>query len=365
MQIKENFPLAPYTTFYIGGNCRYLIFAQNLEEIQEAIEFSKQKSLPLFVFGGGSNTLVSDQGFSGVAVRIETVGIDIVSESETEIVLDVASGEVWDDVTRLAAEENWWGIENLSHIPGFTGAFAVQNVGAYGQEASQVLVEVRAVNRETGELVCFENQELGFGYRRSIFNTTHKDKYIIVSTRLKLQKNGSPNLTYGDLNERFQGQHPTITKVREAIIEIRNQKFPFPSEPTKGNAGSFFRGKVLSESEFDSLLERVSLGFGQEALQRLQNMSDRLKVAQGYKTPVAFLIELCAGKQLSVGGVSLNPVQPAIILNHSGQGKAVEILELFFKVKAMIHERLGVELEAEPEFIGFKEKEIEGTKFNK
>ncbi len=363
MQIKENFPLAPYTTFYIGGPCRYLIFAQDTAEIQQGIDFAKQQQLPLFVFGGGSNVLVADKGFSGVAMRIETVGIDLVSETDSEVILDIASGEVWDDVVRLACEEGWWGIENLAHIPGFVGAFAVQNVGAYGQEASDVVQQVTVIDRESSNIATLTNEQLAFGYRKSIFNTTDKNKYIIISTRLKLRKNGQPNLSYGDLKDRFQNLQPTIQDIRSAIIEIRNNKFPFPSEPTVGNAGSFFRGKVLSESEFADLQTNIHSHFSKDAAQKLQGMSGKLRVRQGYKTPTAFLIEQCVGRELVVGGVSLNPNQPAIVINHSGQGKAAEVLELFNQVKQAVLDRTGIELEAEPEFIGFPKQEIIGTKF--
>lgn len=363
MQIKENFPLAPYTTFYIGGPCRYLIFAQDILEVQQGLNFANERQLPLFVFGGGSNILVADRGFDGVALRIEMVGIDLVSETDSEVTLDVASGEVWDDVVRLACEEGWWGIENLSHIPGFMGALAVQNVGAYGQEASEVVQKVTAIDRESGKIINFDNNQLNFGYRKSIFNTTAKDKYVVLTTQLKLRKNGEPNLSYGDLKNRFKDHRPTIQEIREAVIEIRNKKFPFPSQPTFGNAGSFFRGKILSESEFKDLQKKLRVTLPESASQKLTTMMEKLRVNQGYKTPTAFLIENCVGKELIKGGVSLNSNQPAIIINHSGAGKASEVLALFNQVKQTVYERTGIKLEAEPQFIGFLEKEIAGTKF--
>lgn len=364
MQVNEYILLAPYTTFYIGGPSRYLIFAQTDDEVVEAVKFAKDEQLPLFVMGGGSNSLVADKGFDGVTVRIETVGIDIVSEDEHSIVLKIASGEVWDDVVRMAVLENWWGIENLSHIPGFMGGFAVQNVGAYGQEASEVVESVEVLDLETNEIKTLVSSELNFSYRHSIFNSTHRHRYIILHTLIRLSKISAPNLSYGDLAKRFTNQSPLLTDIREAVIAIRNIKFPFPSEPTKGNSGSFFRGRILSEIEFQNLSEKLFSSFGEDALTRLQAMISNLKVAQGYKTPVAFLIELVIGKELTVGGASLNPNQPAIIVNSSGQALASDVLKLFKQVQLAVLEQTGVKLEVEPELIGFSPEETTGLKYD-
>ncbi len=363
MQISENVSLAPYTTFYIGGPSRYLIFAQDTGEIAEAVAFAKDKQLPLLFFGGGSNMLVADQGFNGTAVRIESVGIDIVAEDDLSITLQVASGEVWDDVVRFACEEGWWGIENLSHIPGFTGAFTVQNVGAYGQEASGVVESVEVLDLQDQQIKVLKNEQLQFSYRHSIFNTVEKNRYIILSTNLKLSKLPQPNLSYGDLSSRFAGKNPDLMEIRKAIIEIRDTKFPFPSEPTKGNSGSFFRGRILTADEFDQLQKKIAKTFGVESGRRLTSMKNRLEVIQGFKTPTAFLIEMCVGKELRVGGAALNPVQPAIIINQTGQASASDVLTLFKEVQTQVREKTSVTLEAEPELIGFTEAEISGLKY--
>jgi UDP-N-acetylmuramate dehydrogenase len=362
MQLKENQPLAPYCTFYIGGPCRYLIFAQDTEEVAEGVKFAKEHDLPIFIFGGGSNLLVADRGFAGVAMRIENVGMDIASETETTIDLKIASGEMWDDVVRFACEENWWGIENLSHIPGFSGGFAVQNVGAYGQEASSVIQRVEVLDLQDQSIKVLEAKDLEFSYRRSIFNTTHKNRYVILNTILRLSKIPKPNLSYGDLAEQFGDTTPSILELREAVIKIRNRKFPFPDSPTKGNCGSFFRGPILSLEEFHNLEEALKNKFGEQAAARLQKMKSHLQVAQGLKTPTAFLIELCLGKQLSVGGAYLNPNQPAIILNHTGHATAQDVLTLFKQVQAQVLDQTAIHLEAEPELLGFNESELLGLK---
>lgn len=352
MQTLENVNLAPYTTFYIGGPARYLIFAQDDTETIEAIKFAKEQKLPFLIFGGGSNILVNDDGFVGVAIRVESVGIDIINDQPDFVTLKVASGEVWDDVVRLAAEENWWGIENLSHIPGFTGAFCVQNVGAYGQEASDVVVSTEVYDVVDDKIVTLSNPQMKFGYRTSIFNTTHKQRYAILNTTLRLSKRAQPNLSYGDLANRFTSSEPSIIQIRQAVIEIRNKKFPFPSSPEKGNTGSFFRGPLLSNSEFNELKTRLKSQFP-EASDKLSQMEDKLKVAQGYKTPAAFLIEACGLKGTTLGGAKINDDQPAIVLNYNGQATSSDVLALYKQVGDAVYEKTGVKLGMEPELIGY------------
>lgn len=353
MQVVDNALLAPYTTFFIGGPARHLIFAQDDNEVIEAISFATSQNLPYFVFGGGSNMLVSDKGYAGVAIRIESVGIDIAEDTPDHVILKVASGEVWDDVVRLAVEEQWWGIENLSHIPGFMGAFCVQNVGAYGQEASDVVQKVEVYDTQQGEIITLQARQLNFGYRSSIFNSSQKDRYVILNTFLKLSKAATPNLSYGDLADYFQNFTPTIQQVRQAVIEIRNKKFPFPSVPEQGNSGSFFRGPILSPAEFAQLKEKINQNFP-AAANKLDKMESKLKVAQGYKTPAAFLIELCGQNSKTVGGAKINSHQPAIILNFTGHATSEDVMALYNQVSTEVQSQTGVKLGMEPVQIGFE-----------
>lgn len=360
MQLVENFPLAKYTTFYIGGPGRYLVFASSNKEIIEAVEFAETQQLPHLILGGGSNMLINDKGFNGVVIKLENIGIDVVSESASDIELRVASGEIWDDVVRLAVEEEWWGIENLSHIPGQTGAVAVQNVGAYGQEASEVITKVAVFDKKDKQIKELSNTDLLFTYRHSIFNTTAKDRYVILETYFKLKKNGQPTLTYGDLIKRFapETKNPSISEIRSAIIEIRDKKFPFPNSPEKGNSGSFFRGPLLSEIDFEKLIIDLKENFGEVASQKLESMRTNLKVAQGYKTPTAFLLDLCELKDLISGGAGINPTQPAVIVNFTGHATSQDVLDLYKKVYEVILTQTGISLEIEPELVGFTTEEL-------
>lgn len=195
-----------------------------------------------------------------------------------------------------------------------------------------------------------------FGYRSSILNRDHKDDYIVLACAFKLSKTAKPNLAYRDLSNKFSDVvHPTLSGIRSAVIEIRNKKYPFPDKPTNGSAGSFFRGPVLSQSEFDELLNKLTSKNGAEVSKKLEAMAGNLKVAQGYKTPAAFLLDISEVKGLASGGAMINEEQPAVILNFTGEATANDVISLYKSAKEKVFEQTGVSLTHEPEFIGFSE----------
>ena len=351
MKIEENILLAPYTTFKIGGPARWFCVVENQFDALEAFEFAKNKQLKTFVLGGGSNILVSDEGFDGLVIKVVNKGIEVLSENADDVLLKVASGEVWDEVVKFAVTNNWWGVENLSHIPGSTGAIAVQNVGAYGQEASRVIESVTVFNRETHQILSLAAAACRFGYRRSVFNTSDKGKYIIFDITFKLVKNGQPNLEYRDLKIKFADKNPTLDEIRQAVIEIRDKKFPFPTEAKKGNAGSFFKNPILTADDYQDLQTKIVVEFGQGSSDELgkKKFMDNGQI----KIPAAFLIELCGLKDLQSGGAAINKNQPLVIINQSGHATAKDVLGLANKIRQAVREKTGVDLKFEPELVGF------------
>lgn len=356
MQIQENVLLAPYTTFKIGGPARYFCAVSNMDEIKQALEYAKTKTLGVFILGGGSNILVSDKGFEGLVIHPQINGFEILNEDETEVLIKLMPAQNWDEFVDFAVNSGWWGVENLSHIPGSCGGLAVQNVGAYGQEASQVIEDVEALDMKGLGIVNFANADCKFSYRHSIFNTTGKGQYLILSATVRLSKQPISNLEYGDVKKYFADRGvtgPTLIQIRQAITEIRDTKFPYPKEAKNGNAGSFFRGPVLSVEHLQKIGAKVDQDFGHDSSQKLEAMLDKLKVTQGYKTPTAFLMELCGLKGYQIGGAQINPAQPAIVLNATGQATSADILALRDFVLDKVKTTFGVELEVEPELIGF------------
>ncbi len=352
MEILHNIPLAPYTTFKIGGLANYFCVAQNEFELAEALQFAEEKELSVFILGGGSNILVSDEGYNGLVIKVIHKGVEILNNDDNNSIwLKVSSSEVWDDIVKLSVKNNWWGIENLSHIPGLTGAIAVQNVGAYGQEASNVIENVTVFNKKTKIIEILKNTECGFSYRRSIFNSTHKGVYVILDITFKLQKNGKPNIGYRDLHIRFEHKHPSIEEVRQAVIEIRDKKFPFPKEAKNGNAGSFFKNPIISQKEYESLQSKIEKEFGLVVSEDLQKK--KFVDNEDIKIPAAFLIDICKLKDLNFGGAAINNTQPLVIVNKTGTATATDVIHLAYEVKETVFNKTGIELAFEPEFIGF------------
>jgi UDP-N-acetylmuramate dehydrogenase len=360
LAVTEAEPLKPYTTFKIGGPARYFARATSTEEFRRVSGLAAKLFLPLFVLGGGSNILVSDAGFDGVVVHPVCRGITILQEDPEAVTLDVNAGEVWDDVVQHAVERNWWGIENLSHIPGQAGAALVQNIGAYGQQASDVVESARVMEISSGAPHVLTAAECGFGYRRSIFNSTAHGKLIIGGLTLRLAKHGRPQLDYPDLRAYFQErniQQPSLPEIRQAIITIRDRKFPFPREERGGNAGSFFKNLLLGEAEYAVLHEMLQRNFPPREQARLEEIRNRFPAQDRIKIPTAFLIEICGLKEHRVGGAQVNATQPLVLLNQGG-ATAQDVIALAQYVRKTVRARTGMTIAIEPELVGFTQQEL-------
>ncbi|HEY4493119.1 MAG TPA: UDP-N-acetylmuramate dehydrogenase [Candidatus Paceibacterota bacterium] len=354
MEIKENIPLAPFTTLHIGGPARYFVEVANEQELAETLTFTREKNLPVFVLSGGSNILVSDRGFSGLVIRPIIKGREILEDSSDYVRIRVGAGEVLDELIAWTVENNWWGLENLSFIPGLTGALAIQNVGAYGQEASEVIEGVEVMDRFGHELKIMSNSECGFMYRHSRFNTNDKNKYIILRINLRLKKNGKPNLSYKDVANYFGGRTPKQGELRDAIIEIRKKKGQDPNQVW--SAGSFFSNFRLTDQQFESLCKKIREDFGVEKESELLELVKKVAApSDGDKTkvPAAWILDQLLGlKGKQVGKAKLSDKQVLNMINVGG-ATAADCIELFHQVRDIVREKTGLELVNEPEFVGF------------
>ncbi len=256
MIILENVALAPLTTLKVGGPARYFVEASTTEEVQEAVAFSKSRNLPLFILGGGSNLVVADSGWPGLVLKVAISGIKHTHERE-KILLDVGAGEEWDKFVATMVGRNLAGVECLSGIPGSVGGTPVQNVGAYGQEVSQTIESLEVLNIPSGELCEMSNQECGFQYRTSIFNSSARGQFIVLRVSYALTPGGAPHLEYADLKKHFEGwqETPTLADTREAVRKIRAAKgmLIVDGDNDCRSAGSFFKNPVLSATNFEAL----------------------------------------------------------------------------------------------------------------
>ena len=347
--IVERALLAPFTTLGIGGPARWFAEIHREEDLAPALAFAHSNNLPLFILGGGSNLLIADEGFPGLVLRVMIAGYSSCTR-EGQLLIDVGAGEDWDRFVGRAVEDNLAGIECLSGIPGSVGGTPVQNVGAYGQEVSETIVAVRVHDRLTGQIIELSPEDCGFSYRTSIFNTTERDRYIVLSVSYNLTPGGSPALRYADLRQYFNSQTdtqsitPTLSQVRAAVREIRARKAMVidPADPDSRSAGSFFKNPILTPQQFAI----ITTEFGDQVPSFPQPDG-------GIKVPAAWLIE-CAGftRGYQRGRAAISSKHTLALVNRGG-ATAAEILALAEEIKTRVLDRFGVMLVPEPVFVGF------------
>jgi UDP-N-acetylmuramate dehydrogenase len=341
MDFLEDVVLAPYTTFRIGGPARWFAEAATEEDVIAGVVFARQRKLPLFILGGGSNLLVSDQGFAGLVLRIALCGIGVGGQDSSSL-FSVGAGEDWDRFVARAVGEDCAGVECLSGIPGTVGGTPVQNVGAYGQEVSETITAVRALDRETLQFVTLPNAECGFAYRQSIFNTSARERYVITRVEYKLEKNGPPKLAYKDLKSYFKDCSPALEEVRIAVRSIRAGKgmLMAPGDPDSRGAGSFFKNPIISVTSLDRIADVL--------------MTDRDRIpcypagAGKVKLPAAWLLEQAGfTKGYSLGGAGISTRHSLALVNRD-HATAEDVIALRDRIMNTVHGRFGIRLEPEP-----------------
>ena len=339
MNIKEQVPLAPYTTFHIGGPARFFVHAPSIEEIKEALSFAKERNIPVLILGGGSNVLIDDAGFDGLVIKIELSGVEL-QKNAAEVLLVAGAGENWDGVVARAVGEGLWGIENLSGIPGTMGAAPVQNIGAYGTELKDTLTWVEVLDTETKEIKKMSNAECAFGYRTSIFKK-NPGRFVVLRVALTLHAQGAANLAYRDLAEAFVGiPAPGLGDIRAAVLAIRARKFPDLAH--EGTAGSFFLNPTISIQKAAELAAQFP------ALPQYQG-------ELGVKISLAWLLDNALQlKGAAVAGARLFEKQPLVIVAQNppaGGCSSRDVVALAHKVKKEVKEKIGIEIELEVKII--------------
>jgi UDP-N-acetylmuramate dehydrogenase len=349
MLICEHVALAPLTTLGVGGPARYFAEARSEAEVIEAVEFARSRRVPLFVLGGGSNLLVADAGFAGLVLKVGIAGSWNFTTPRGDVLFTAGAGEDWDTLVARTVEADCAGLECLSGVPGTVGGTPVQNVGAYGQEVSETIREVRALDLMSLHVPTLSNAECGFAYRSSIFNTTERDRYIILQVSFALRQGGRPNLRYADL-QKFLAQRagdPTLAEVRAAVREIRHRKAMLivPGDEDARSAGSFFKNPVVPQSFFEELSARVEL-------RGLQLPS--YPAADGFrKLPAAWLVEQAGfAKGYTKGPAGISRRHTLAIVNRGG-ATAADIIALKDEIQARVLNEFGIELQPEPVFVGF------------
>ena len=348
MVVTENVPLAPLTTLKVGGPARYFIEATTISEVSEAVEFSRSKSLALFVLGGGSNLVVSDAGWPGLVLKIGLTGINH-RHGRDEVVFEAGAGEDWDKFVGVVVAHNIAGIECLSGIPGTVGGTPVQNVGAYGQEVGNTIESVLALDLRDGQVHELAKEDCGFRYRTSIFNTTERGRYIVLQVNYSLKHGGEAYTAYADLKRYFAGwsENPTLANTRDAVRKIRAGKGMLltPGDDDCRSAGSFFKNPILSGERYQALTTRA-------AAKNLQVPSYPALDAQK-KVSAAWLVEHSGfSRGYGSGSVGISRKHALAIVNR-GNATAADIVAFKEDIQQRVEEIWGICLEPEPVFVGF------------
>lgn len=353
LDIQENLPLAPLTTLKIGGPARFFVRAETEEEVIAAFDYAVRRGLPLFVLGGGSNILVADRGFDGLVIQTSLRGLTILERNKNRVLISVRAGEDWDQFVEYAVSRDLAGIECLSGIPGLVGGTPIQNVGAYGQEVSETIRSVRVFDRKKRDIRVLENAECGFSYRQSIFNTTQRERFIVLGVEYQLIPGGRPQIVYKDLIEHFGENHPTLPEIREAVLRIRRDKAMVIDERdiNTRSAGSFFKNPVVSRRQYEKLTKiarNKNIIGPEEEIPFFQTDHQRIKV------PAAWLIEKSGfPKGYTHGRVGLSSRHTLALINRGGAGSD-DLLDLKKLIQKTVGENFGISLRPEPVFIGFE-----------
>lgn len=332
--IQKDVPLAPMTTLGVGGTADYFAPIHTDEELREAVAWAQRENLSIYVLGGGANTFVRDSGVRGLVIHLMSEGV-IFEEMSDHVLVHADAGVALDALIARTVEEGLWGIENLSHIPSTLGAFPVQNVGAYGVEAKDVISYVRAYDMETDTFHTFTNGACEFAYRESIFTHTEGKRYVITQVTLRVTRTENPRLGYKDLEAYFNESPtaPTLALIREAIIAIRTKKLP--DWNVVGTAGSFFKNPIISRALYESL--KVTYA----GMPSFPEKDDMVKIPLGW-----VLDHVCGLRGYRDGNVWLHENQALVLVCE--KRTASDQVDLFIEmVKRSVKEKIGIDIEAE------------------
>lgn len=330
MTIEENISLLGHNTFNMDVRARVWAEYTSASELQDLLK--RYAGQPMMAIGAGSNLLFT-KDFDGVLLHSKMCRARALGEDNDYVDIEAESGLVLDELIEQIVDMGLGGLENLSHIPGEVGASAVQNVGAYGVEAKDVIVSVNTIEIATGEARTFTNEECRYGYRDSIFKNELKGQYIVTSVVYRLQKHPDLHLDYGNLRDL---NPQSLREVREAIIHIRRQKLPEVSE--LGSAGSFFKNPVIPIAQF-------------EALRAQYPTIPHYETPNGIKVPAAWLIEQCGCKGKTVGGAQVFERQPLVIVNATGTALPSDVVALAQSVCDAVSSRFGISISPEVNYV--------------
>ncbi len=336
MQLIESHSLKNHHTFHLDVKAKLWASYSSLKELKDLLQSDALKGNKFINIGSGSNLLFT-KDYDGLIMHSDIRFIDQIASDEESVSIRVGSGVIWDDFCKYAVENNFYGAENLSSIPGEVGASVVQNIGAYGAEVSNIIDYIEAVEVETGKEVSIEKGQCAYGYRTSRFKNDWKGKYIVTAVVYKLSKTPAFDLEYGDLKKQFaKDEEITLGKVRQAVIDVRSKKLPDTNR--YGNVGSFFMNPIIKKKQYESLIN-------------IYPSMPHYELDGGLvKIPAAWLIEQCGWKGRSKGGAAVHEKQCLVIIN-KGEAVADDIVSLADSIRRTVLDRFDIKISPEVEYL--------------
>lgn len=331
MKEIQNESIKNHTTFGVEAKASVYIEYQTVEELKRLIMSGKLSDKKVMQMGGGSNLLFCGD-YDGIVLHSRIRGIDEVGFSDDEVMIKAGAGETWDDVVKMCVEKGYYGAENLSIIPGEVGASPVQNIGAYGVEAKDIIDHVECIDLTTAEEKTLTNEECRFGYRDSIFKRDEYKTLAVTYVYYHLSKKPVFKLEYGNIKSMLEGKDVTLKTVREAVISIRESKLPDPKK--KGNAGSYFRNPVVETKKAEELLKEYP-------------DMPHYNTDKGTKIPAAWLIDKSGWKGRRKGNAAVDDKQPLVIVNYTGDATSEEVKEIAEAVQIDVKKKFGIEIHPE------------------
>jgi UDP-N-acetylmuramate dehydrogenase len=338
--IEKSVPLAPLTTLKVGGRADYFCCVHSIDELKELFRFIHSRNLPFFILGGGSNIVVSDDGFRGLVIKPAFFGVKFESKSSETVEVSAAASEKFDTLIETCVSEGLYGLENLSGIPGSVGATPVQNIGAYGVEVGGVIAWVEAFDTKAMCTKIFTRKQCRFTYRNSFFKTKRGRQFVITKVVYKLSKQGLLNISYKDVEDYFKQYSvpPTLKSVRDAVLFIRSKKFPDLSK--YGTAGSFFKNPILTNKQYGSLKKKFP------------DLPSYYVDGKYVKIPAGWLIDR-VGKWRGIRWGSVGSCKnQALVLVNFGGARTKDILGIAEAIREDIYRKTKIKLEFEVELIG-------------
>ena len=337
MKEIKNYPLLLHNTFGMDVKAAVFVEYDSVAELKTILSDNNYLSGQWLHIGGGSNLLFTAD-YAGTVLHSAIRGYEVVDEDDREVKVRVGAGEVWDDFVAYAVGNGWYGAENLSLIPGEVGASAVQNIGAYGAEAKDLIVKVETLAVETGTERVFSNEECRYAYRESIFKKELRGKYIVTYVTYRLSKQPVFNLEYGNVQGELakRGCEVTLENVRNTIIAVREVKLPDPK--VQGNAGSFFMNPMVPRARFEALQQQYP------DMPHYDVDGDRVKI------PAAWMIDRCGWKGKQVGRAGVHTKQ-ALVLVNCGGATGDEVISLARQIQESVQQKFGISISPEVNFI--------------